>query len=247
MTFEPWRPSSARSSTAITAAPTRPSPDSALVAGRQRAAAADPEPLLAGGETFLRHLIRKGRYDEARRLCSLLADESGDADVSAHFAASFRHLKLVGQPAPPIDATDVDGRRVRLADLKGKVVLVSFWASWCPPCMDALPGLNALAEKYRGRGLQVLGVNLDAHHEDVKDLKTALPIVRRVLIQHGVTWPNVLNDDGTEADMALAYGVETIPANALIGPDGTVLGVSIGDPELEAAILKALALGDRPR
>lgn len=218
-----------------------------LVTDRKRTAANDPDPFLAAGETFLRHLIRTTRYDEARRLCVLLADESGEAEVSAHFGASLRPLKLVGSPAPAIDTTDVDGHRVRLADLKGKVVLVSFWTSWCPPCLEAFPGLNSLAKKYQGRGFEVLGVNLDAHHEEIRDLKTATPIVRRVLIHHGVTWPNVLNDDGTEGDIARAYGVESVPYNVLIGPDGTVLGVSIGEPELEAAVLKALALVGQTR
>jgi thiol-disulfide isomerase/thioredoxin len=218
-----------------------------LISDRQRTAGHDPMPLLGVGETFLRRLLREGRYDEARQFCSLLADAPGEPEVSAHFATSLKSLKLVGRVAPTIDAIDVDGRRVRLSDLKGKVVLVIFWASWCPPCLDAFPGLNAIDEKYKGRGLEIIGVNLDAHHEDVKDVKSAMPIVRHVLVHHGVTWVNVLNDDGTDADIARAYGVESVPANALIGTDGTVLGVSIGEPELEAAILKALGSASRGR
>jgi thiol-disulfide isomerase/thioredoxin len=218
-----------------------------LLADRQRTAASDPMALLGVGETFLRRLIRAGRYDEARQFCSLLADASGEPEVSAHFASSLKSLKLVGRAAPTIDAIDVDGRRVRLSDLKGKVVLVTFWASWCPPCLDAFPRLNAVQEKYRGRGLEIIGVNLDAHHEDVKDVKTAMPIVRHVLVHNGVTWANVLNDEGNDSDIARAYGVESVPTNALIGTDGTILGVSIGEPELEAAILKALASGSRKR
>ncbi len=131
--------------------------------------------------------------------------------------------------------------------MKGKVVLVTFWASWCPPCLDAFPGLNALARKYQGRGFEILGVNLDAHHEEIKNLKTALPIVRHVLVHNGVMWPNVVNDDETDSDIARAYGVNAVPANALVGPDGTVVGVLIDERDLEAAVLKALALDSRRR
>ena len=127
------------------------------------------------------------------------------------------------------------------------MVLVDFWASWCPPCLTEFPGLNALAQKYQGRGFEILGVNVDAHHEEIKDLKTATPIVRHALIHAGVMWPNILNDDGNAGDIALAYGVESVPANVLIGVDGTVIGVSIAGPELEAAVLKALGPGGRPR
>jgi thiol-disulfide isomerase/thioredoxin len=205
----------------------------------------DPRPLLGAGEAFLRHLLRSARYEPARRLCSLLVDESGEPSVVEHFRSRLRLLQLVGRPAPPIDANDVDGRRVRLADLKGKVVLISFWASWCPPCLADFPRLNALEATYQNRGFEVLGVNVDAHHDVVKDVKSATPTVRHVLVHHGVTWPNVLNDGGGPGDIARAYGIEVVPANALVGRDGMVLGVEIGEAELEEVIVKAL--GDRPR
>lgn len=215
----------------------------ALVAERAKAAAPDSEPLLAVGEIFLRKLLRAGRYEPARRFCTMLAKGQVSPEVSAHFAAEQRLLSVVGQPAPAIETTDVDGRRFRLADFKGKVVLITFWASWCPPCLAEFPQLNALAEKYEAQGLELLGVNLDAHHEGVKDVKTATPIVRHALVHHGVMWPNVLNDDGTDGDIARAYGVSTVPSNVLIGADGKVLGVSITAPELETVITKALPEG----
>jgi thiol-disulfide isomerase/thioredoxin len=211
---------------------------------RGRGADPDPEPLLAAGEAFLRYLIRATRYEPARRLCSLLVAESGEPEVTDHFASRLRVLKLVGRPAPPIEGPDVDGRPVRLAGLRGKVVLVTFWASWCPPCLAEFPRLNALAEAYGGRGFEVLGVDVDAHHQDVKDVKAALPVARHVLVHHGVTWPNLL-DDGGGPGIARSYGIETVPANVLIGRDGTVLGVEIGEAELAGAV--ARALGDRPR
>ena len=98
-----------------------------------------------------------------------------------------------------------------LADLTGKVVLVDFWATWCPPCVASIPALSALEQKCRDRGFVVLGVNVDALHEDVKESKNALAVVRRFMVQHRVTWTNVLNGSGT-ADFATAYGVEQIPA-----------------------------------
>ena len=68
---------------------------------------------------------------------------------------------MIGKPAPEIEGKDVDGKPIRLADLKGKVVLVEFWATWCPPCVASFPTLRHLTRDYKDRGFAILGVNLD--------------------------------------------------------------------------------------
>jgi thiol-disulfide isomerase/thioredoxin len=199
----------------------------------------DGDLVLGIGETFLQRLIRSGRYDLARKTCAVLCEEPGAPEVMVHFTPRLRQLNLVGQPAPPLAADDVDGEPVRLADLKGKVVLIDFWATWCPPSIAALARLNTLRETYQDRGFEILGVNVDAHHRDIKDIKAALPTVRHVLVEHDVTWPNVLNDEG-EGDIARAYGVETLPANFLVGRDGMIRAIELSDPELGQAIARAV-------
>ena len=149
-------------------------------------------------------------------------------------------LNLLGKPAPAIVATDVDGKPVSLAELKGRIVLVDFWATWCPPCVASIPALSELARKYHDRGFVILGVNVDAMHEDVQEMKKALPTVRRFLVRHRVTWTDLLNGQGT-ADVAAAYGVEEIPANFLIGRDGKVVAVEQSGDALERAVV------ERPR
>jgi thiol-disulfide isomerase/thioredoxin len=194
---------------------------------------------LGVAEAFLHRLIRLGRYTQAQEICSLMVKQTRDPAVAAHFKARMRPLSLIGKPAPPIVATDVDGKPFRLENLKGKVVLVVFWATWCPPCLAEMPRLNTLAEAFQSRGLELLGVNVDAHHEDIKDAKQAIPIVRHALIEQNVAWPNVLNDDGP-GNIAEAYGISTLPANLLIGRDGAVVGVDLSGPFLDSAVKKAL-------
>ena len=77
--------------------------------------------------------------------------------VKSHFGARMARLNLVGKLAPPIAGPDVDGRPVSLADYKGKVVLVDFWATWCPPCVASIPALNTLAQKYHDQGFVIVG------------------------------------------------------------------------------------------
>jgi thiol-disulfide isomerase/thioredoxin len=207
--------------------------------GDQPAVKLDTETALAVGEAYLQRLIRDGRYDVARRLCDLVCRGDAPALLKDHFEDRMARLDRLGKPAPPIAATDVDGQPVSLAGLKGKVVLVDFWATWCPPCAAAIPALNTLAQKYHDRGFVILGVNLDAMHQDLKETQKALAIVRRFLVDHRVTWTNVLSGQGT-ADFAAAYGVEEIPANFLVGREGTILAVEQSGDALERAIVGAL-------
>ncbi len=199
----------------------------------------DAETALAVGEAYLQRLLRDGRYDVARKLCDLVCQGDAPAVVKDHFEDRMARLALVGKPAPPIAGSDVDGKPVSLAELKGKVVLVDFWATWCPPCVASIPVLSALDRKYHDRGFVILGVNLDAMHQNVQETRKALPLVRRFLVDHRVTWTNILNSQGT-ADFAAAYGVEQIPANFLVGRDGTVVAVEQSGDALERAVVTAL-------
>jgi len=207
--------------------------------GTSPAGTIDAETALAVGEAYLQRLIRDGRYDVAHELCELACHDDAPAMVKDHFGARMARLDLLGKPAPPITGTDVDGQPVSLADLKGKVVLVDFWATWCPPCVASIPALNALAQKYHDRGFVILGVNVDPMHEDVKEIKTALSVVRRFLVKHRVTWTNLLNGQGT-GDFAAAYGVKQIPANFLVGRDGKVIALEQSGEMLDRAVGQAL-------
>jgi thiol-disulfide isomerase/thioredoxin len=151
----------------------------------------------AVGEAYLHRLIRGGRFDLAREACKLGAGiDHPDKSVASHFAQRLTRFEMVGKPAPAIQGTDVDGKLVRLADQKGKVVLVDFWATWCPPCAVAFPHLRALELKHRAEGFTVLGVNLDAMSQDSEgrpaDPKEALANVRWFLLEHRSSWPDVV-------------------------------------------------------
>jgi len=205
----------------------------------------DTELALAVGEALLERLVHDGRYDVARKLCDAACDDEAPAAVKDHFEDRMARIDLVGKPAPPIAGTDVDGKPVSLAELKGKVVLIDFWASWCPPCVAAIPALNALSRKYQDRGFVILGINVDAMHEDVKHPDAALQPVRRFLVKHRVEWINVLNGTGA-SDFAAVYRVEQIPANFLIGRDGAIVAVDQRAEMLERAVASALESTPKP-
>ena len=194
---------------------------------------------LAVGEAYLRRLIRDGRYDLARKLCApgLRGGRARRGQRPLHGphgpTGPDRQARASDRRA------DVDGKPVSLAELKGKVVLVDFWATWCPPCVASIPALDAMAQKYQDKGFVILGVNVNAMHENVQEARKALPGVRRFLVGHRVTWTNLLNGEGA-GDFASAYGVEQIPANFLVGRDGKIVAVEQDGEALEQAVIRAL-------
>jgi thiol-disulfide isomerase/thioredoxin len=205
----------------------------------------DTDLALAVGEALLERLIHDGRFDVARKLCDVACEGEGPAIIEDHFENRMARLNLIGKPAPPIAGADVDGKPVSLADFKGKVVLIDFWATWCPPCVASIPTLKALSQKFRGRGFVILGINVDATSEDVKEPDQALHAVRRFLVKQGVDWINVPSGTGPR-NSAAAYHVEQIPANFLVGRDGAVVAIDQRALPLERAIEAALGLTTKP-
>ena len=146
------------------------------------------------------------------------------AGPPAPAAASPRAARPV---APAFALRDLEGKVVRLADYKGKVVLVDFWATWCGPCRRELPHLKALQDRFGRQGFVVLGISVDHQGQDR---------VRTFVKRNGVTWPTLLADATVLAD----YGdVRAIPTKFVIDRDGRVADRMLGyaaEKDLEAAI-----------
>jgi thiol-disulfide isomerase/thioredoxin len=117
----------------------------------------------------------------------------------------------VGTIAPEIDGVDFEGQPFKLSDYRGKVVVVSFWASWCSPCRDLIPHEKALANQFRNRNFVLLGVNIDNNPEDAL----------KVMARYGVTWRN-WRGGGDANPIQQHWPVEAIPTVYVIDPHGIV-------------------------
>lgn len=126
-------------------------------------------------------------------------------------------IALIGQAAPDIIGVDLDGKAVRLADFKGKVVLLDFWATGCGPCVQGLPHMNKLREKYKDQPFVLLGVNRDAPGSASK--------VKRFLSKRGFT---IDQFDDSAGNVTRAYSVNGIPCVVLIDKAGIVQDVDVG-------------------
>jgi thiol-disulfide isomerase/thioredoxin len=116
-------------------------------------------------------------------------------------------------PAPDLKFTAVDGRKVDLAALHGKVVLIDFWATWCPPCRIIAPDLVQLYKKYHSQGFDIIGVSVDS------DKSALLDVVKK----EGMVWPQYFDGKGADNEVANKFGVEQFPTMWLIDKKGLVV------------------------
>jgi cytochrome c biogenesis protein CcmG/thiol:disulfide interchange protein DsbE len=137
----------------------------------------------------------------------------------------------VGDRAPDFSLADLDGRPVRLANYAGRPVLLNFWASWCTPCVEEFPLLDAALTEHADAGLAVVGIVYRDRSEAARDFAEQL----------GADWPLVMDPGET---VARAYGVYGPPESWLIDSDGRVFGRQIGPytaDELDAELDRLLS------
>ena len=205
------------------------------------AASLDTSSLLAICEAYYQRLLQGDQFDVARKAFQMLLKESDNAAVKGFSAGRLNQLSMIGKPAPAIEGTDLDGKPLSLAGLKGDVVLVVFWASWCVPSSAEVFALDQVYSAQKGRGFRVVGINVDTLQGDRPKLETVLPNIRRFLLDNNVRWPNLVNGTGTN-DYAKAYGIVDIPSNVLIGRDGTVIHLDLSPRKnLATVVAKAVA------
>jgi len=130
-----------------------------------------------------------------------------------------------GGKAKPVTAEDSQGKKLTLDQYKGKLVLLDFWATWCPPCIEEIPTVKQLYKKYHKQGFEIIGFALDQDGETVTDF----------VEEHKMPWRQVLDGARYEGKFSDNYGVRFIPTMILLGPDGKVL-----DTQARGARLKTL-------
>jgi peroxiredoxin len=133
--------------------------------------------------------------------------------------AALRDLDLI-RPGRPKAAQDftvplLQGARFRLADQRGKVVLINFWATWCPPCREEMPAMERLWQRQRDRGFVLVAVSLDADRGPVKPFAA----------EHGLTFPIGLD---SKLEVANLYGIRALPATFIVDRHGQVAALALG-------------------
>lgn len=153
------------------------------------------------------------------------AFKDSDPSAAAGMQEQVERMKsfVVGGQAPDFTQKTPEGEEMSLSDLRGKVVLVDFWASWCGPCRRENPNVVRMYDKYKDKGFDILGVSLDkAHDRWVQAIE-----------QDGLGWHHVSDLKGWNNEVAQTYGVRSIPQTVLVGEDGRILARNLRGEALE--------------
>lgn len=124
-------------------------------------------------------------------------------------------------------ATDIDGRTWSADALRGRVVIVDFWATWCAPCLDELPRLKRLHTRHEGRGLTIIGVSLD--RSTTRDFRSWLQ-------RQAIGWPQVREAGGFEGPLARTFAIEAVPASFVFARDGRLVASGLRGRALELRV-----------
>jgi thiol-disulfide isomerase/thioredoxin len=176
---------------------------------------------------------------------ALTAQQSQATLVSDSAGMGQMTSPLVGKPAPNFTLTTLSGKKVSLADYKGKAVQLNFWATWCAPCKIETPWLIELEKQYSPQGFEILGVSFDdLDKDDPKLLAKDKAEVAKGVEQLKISYPVLLDGDS----IAKAYGdTDVYPTSYFIDKNGTIVAASFGltsKSDLEGNIRKAIGEGN---
>jgi thiol-disulfide isomerase/thioredoxin len=178
------------------------------------------------GDTLARSATAAGEMNTARKVYESMLEKYGDAkEIRDTIQDNLDRLALVGKPSPVVAAKDIQGKIFRLAEQKGKYVLLDFWATWCGPCIKDLPNLKAAYAKYHDKGLEIVGISLDETPEPVRDF----------VKDKRIPWPQIHNGSGG-SDIVAAFSVNNIPATFLVGPDGRIVRLELAGENLDKVL-----------
>jgi thiol-disulfide isomerase/thioredoxin len=183
-------------------------------------------------EALLQLAIAKefaGEEDEAKEFYGRIVSEFGKEPAAAKAAGARTRLECVGKPIT-LRGPALNGKPVDLSQLRGKTVLVQYWATWCEPCKADMAQLKDLLSKYGKSGFVVLGVNLDSKKQDLADF----------LKQNPLPWVQIYEPGGLDSRLANEMGILTLPTMILIDDKGNVVNRNLHVTQLENELKQRL-------
>jgi len=174
------------------------------------------------GANLLYTVIGRIRDEKAKAaFTDRIAREYPDSPHGRKIRGDRHQSESVGKPFE-LEFTDaMSGSTVSMKSLKGRVVVIDFWATWCGPCVAEIPHMKELYAKYRGQGVEFIGVSLDQPKE-----KGGLDSLKKYVKENGIEWPQYYQGNDWESEFSMGWGVLAIPRVFVIDQDGKLYSVS---------------------
>lgn len=194
-------------------------------------------PDLPAGAYYLDFLANGMTLAELESTFNALSEDVRSSALATPVRNEIEIRKSVqpGQPAPDFTLAQADGTPLTLSDLRGKVVIIDFWASWCQPCRASNPFMKEFYAKYHDKGVEILGITNDTNHDNW----------RKAIEEDGLPWLNVADEfpvPNTTARVITMYAAPYLPTLILIDQNGAIVAHNIEKADLEAAVGKLLAI-----